>query len=59
MYIVINAYKFTVFEILIDFLYLLSYCNTQLQTLLLWQLHDYPSHANSKNAVVLNYLVGG
>ena len=24
-----------------------------------WQLHDYPSHANSKNAVVVNYLVGG
>ena len=28
------------------------------QTIWLLQLHDYPSHANSKNAVVVNYLVG-
>jgi len=29
------------------------------QTIWLLQLHDYPSHANSKNAAVVNYLVGG
>jgi len=27
------------------------------QTIWLLQLHDYPSHANSNNAVVVNYLV--
>jgi len=29
------------------------------QTIWLLLFHDYPSHANSKNAVVVNYLVGG
>jgi len=29
------------------------------QTIWLLQLHDYPSLADSKNVVVVNYLVGG
>ena len=53
-YVVIKAYKF---EILIDFLYYyIAIPNCKL--FLLWQLHDYPSHANSKNTVIVNFSGG-